>query len=403
MAYICLPTLEAFRNAQIYSQLNGQYLDCKFRRIIQMSTNPDAQRLRAFVIGPIGDRDADDGTRERLAYENGIEALEHIITPACKSLDIEAFRADGITRSGEIPEQVFRHLRDSHIVIADLTEANPNVMYELGLRHTTGKLTIQIGERNRLPFDISTIRTILFKRTEAGFIEARRSLIRTLAEGLESGGDPVTATRIWFEINHSNYESTESQFSDTEEPQDDSEEPGFLELIAATESGIIDIGQTLATGNSILGEISRVLEDGTAKINALPTTGNYSAAKLAVANRIAAALEDPALKLRIVAQDYTKNVEQASPGMIYMLQELNNSPEQLQEAGEFPTQIKSLVMAATGQMESVDGFIDAMHQSGSATRSMRKVAASIVQSTEKIRNASSIIAGWRHLLDEIGI
>lgn len=174
-------------------------------------------------------------------------------------------------------------------------------------------------------------------------------------------------------------------------------------MIAATESGIIDIGQTLGTGSSILGEISRVLEDGTAKINALPATGNYSAAKLAVANRIAAALEDPALKLRIVAQDYAKNVEQASPGMVYMLQGINNSPEQLQEAGEFPKQIKSLVMAAIGQMKSVDGFIDAMHQSGSATRSMRKVTASIVQSTEKIRNASSIIAGWQHLLDEIGI
>ena len=40
-------------------------------------------------------------------------------------------------------------------MIADLTQANPNVMYELGLRHTQKKLTIQIGEAGRLPFDVT--------------------------------------------------------------------------------------------------------------------------------------------------------------------------------------------------------------------------------------------------------
>lgn len=362
----------------------------------------DNQKLKAFVIGPIGDRDAGDGTKERFAYENGIEVLENIVKPACRALDIEAFRADGISRSGEIPEQVFRYLRDSHIVIADLTDANPNVMYELGLRHTTGKLTLQIGERNRLPFDVSTIRTILFKRTEVGFIEAKRSLVRALAEGLESGGDPVSATRIWFEIDQNKYGAS---LDETEEEAliEDDEEPGFLELIAATESGIVAIGQTLNTGGSILGEISRVLEEGTAKINSLPTSGNYSAAKLAAANRIAASLEGPALKLRIVAQDYARHVEQASPGMVYMLQELVRSPDQLQEAGDFPEQIKGLVIAAATQMESASEFVATMRHSGNATRSMKKVTASIAQSTEKIRQASGTIASWRSLVDEIGL
>jgi hypothetical protein len=363
-----------------------------------MDTN--TQKLRAFVIGPIGDRHAEDGTDERMTYENGIEVLEHIVTPACKALDVEAFRADGISRSGEIPEQVFRNLRDSYIVIADLTDANPNVMYELGLRHTTGKLTFQIGERDRLPFDISTIRTILFKRTEAGFIEAKRSLIRALAEGLESGGDPVTATRIWFESRQGEYESN---LDEAEMPPSDAsvDEPGFLELIAATESGITDIGQTLSTGSSILAEITRVFEDGTAKIKALPASGNYSAAKLAAANRIADALEDPALKLRIVAQDYARHVEEASPGMTYMLEELIRSPEQLKGAGEFPSQIRGLVVAAASQMESSEGFIETIRLSGNATRSMKKVTASIVRSSEKIRDTSAKIAAWRSLLDQI--
>lgn len=366
-----------------------------------MNVPNDSQKLKAFVIGPIGDRDAEQESIGRRIYEQGIEALENIITPACSALDIEAYRSDNISNSGEIPEQVFRALRDSHIVVADLTDANPNVMYELGLRHTTGKLTVQIGERGKLPFDISTIRTILFKRSEIGFIEARRSLIRALAEGLDSGGDPVTATRVWFEIS-SDYESETVELKD--EPASNAEEEeelGFLELIAETESGINDIGQTLSTGASILSEITRALEDGTSKIESLPTAGNYSASKVAITNRIAASLEDPAVRFNIVAQDYARHAERAAPGMLYILKDLAKSPEQLSEAGEFIESIAGLVGSAIEHTKIADKFAETMQKSGNATRSLKKVTASILRSNEKIRDASRVIASWRSLLDDL--
>jgi hypothetical protein len=157
------------------------------------------EQVTAFVIGPIGDRDAEIDSPSRRVYESSMEVMEHIITPACASLGVNVDRADRIARSGEITEKNFRCLRDSPIIIADLADANPNVIYELSLRHSVAKLTIQIGERNRLPFDVSTIRTILFKRSEVGFIEARRALVKALAHGLDSGSDLVTATRIWNE------------------------------------------------------------------------------------------------------------------------------------------------------------------------------------------------------------
>lgn len=154
--------------------------------------------MKAFVVGPIGDKDADDGSPARLAYEEGIQVFEDVIVPACTAFGLEAVRADMISEAGEIPEQIFRQLRDCPVVIADLTGANPNVMYELGLRHTTGRVTVQIGERGRLPFDVAAIRTIMFKRTEAGLVQARKDLAKSLAANLDTGGNPVTATRIWF-------------------------------------------------------------------------------------------------------------------------------------------------------------------------------------------------------------
>lgn len=126
-----------------------------------MNTQISAATTKAFVIGPIGDKDAADGSPARKAYEEGIQIFEEVIAPACTAFGLDVSRADMISRTGEIPEQIFRQLRDCPVVIADLTSANPNVMYELGLRHTTGRVTIQIGEKGRLPFDVASIRTII--------------------------------------------------------------------------------------------------------------------------------------------------------------------------------------------------------------------------------------------------
>src|SRR5205823_2372914 len=106
----------------------------------------EARDVSCFVIGPIGDKDAPVNSEARLAYEDAIQVFEEVIQPACQGFGIAPRRADHIDRPGEIPEQVFRELRDAHLVIADLTGGNANALYELGLRHTTGKLTIQLGE-----------------------------------------------------------------------------------------------------------------------------------------------------------------------------------------------------------------------------------------------------------------
>jgi hypothetical protein len=124
---------------------------------------------------------------------------EYVVEPACSAHNLDPVRADKIAHPGEITEQIFRLLRDADVVIADLTGGNPNVMYELGLRHTRDKITVQLGENERLPFDINTIRTIRFRRTERGLVEARDLLIEVLGAALDGSGSPVTATRVWSE------------------------------------------------------------------------------------------------------------------------------------------------------------------------------------------------------------
>lgn len=76
-------------------------------------------------------------------------------------------RADFISRTGNITQQVIELLLDSDLVIADLSGKNANVFYELGIRHATNKAFVQIKNQNEIiPFDLSQVRTISYNYDE---------------------------------------------------------------------------------------------------------------------------------------------------------------------------------------------------------------------------------------------
>lgn len=97
---------------------------------------------------------------------------------------------------GDVRAQVIMLAVTAELVVADVTEANPNVFYELGIRTATGKPTILVSrDLTKLPFDISGMRTILIDdSTEQGTKRAVREVHRyaenILATALSTG--PVT-------------------------------------------------------------------------------------------------------------------------------------------------------------------------------------------------------------------
>lgn len=108
-----------------------------------------------FVISPI-DRD------ESLIRKRSNQLYDHAIKPAVEECGYQPVRADLISEPGIITSQIIEHLVESELVIADLTYQNPNVYYELGIRHMTRKHAIQIVDpAQRIPFDIRDMRTIM--------------------------------------------------------------------------------------------------------------------------------------------------------------------------------------------------------------------------------------------------
>jgi hypothetical protein len=107
-----------------------------------------------FVICPIGDENTPIRKRSD-------QIFKHIIEPAVKEYGYKCLRSDHIPSPGLITSQVIEHLINSDLVIADLSGHNPNVFYELAIRHAIQKPFIQLIERGEIiPFDISGLRTI---------------------------------------------------------------------------------------------------------------------------------------------------------------------------------------------------------------------------------------------------
>ena len=107
-----------------------------------------------FVISPIGESDSD--TRKRAD-----QILRHVIKPAVEQCGYIATRADEIDQPGIITSQVIQRVVEDPLVVADLTERNPNVFYELAIRHALRKPLVQIIKKGeQIPFDVAATRTV---------------------------------------------------------------------------------------------------------------------------------------------------------------------------------------------------------------------------------------------------
>lgn len=107
--------------------------------------------MKVFVVMPFG-----------CLYDSVYSAIQ----AACSKLGVECARADEIDQPGPIINQIFENLVDADCVVADISDKNPNVYYEVGAAHGIGKPAILLarGDAIRdLPFDIKHNRVVPYE------------------------------------------------------------------------------------------------------------------------------------------------------------------------------------------------------------------------------------------------
>jgi hypothetical protein len=132
-----------------------------------------------FIISPLGKENSDT----RRAADGLINS---VLKPLLTELDFEVFAPHEIDNPGSITTQVIKYLLDANLVIANLTELNPNVMYELAVRHAKRLPVVSVVQTGTvLPFDIATERTIFFNNDMAGVIELKSKLKKMVKEAIQ--------------------------------------------------------------------------------------------------------------------------------------------------------------------------------------------------------------------------
>ena len=133
----------------------------------------------AFVIMPIRTEGTPEHSHFRALYD-------YTIKPTVTASGYQVTRSDEINKAGSITKDIIARIGAADLVVADLTDLNPNVFWELGVRHTLlAHGTIALIDETRtesIPFDLSPYRVIKYR----GELEGLGHLKDRLASFIQS-------------------------------------------------------------------------------------------------------------------------------------------------------------------------------------------------------------------------
>lgn len=139
-----------------------------------------------FVIMPFS-------TSQTHTEKEWTEIFEHFFKPAWNSFNIDCYRTK-VSR-GSITKDIIEKLFIASIVFADLTDSNPNVMYELGVRHTFKKPSVMVKTKgSKIPFDVNDYNVFEYEYTPKGLtdlINYLNSAIEDIQRNPNKSDNPV--------------------------------------------------------------------------------------------------------------------------------------------------------------------------------------------------------------------
>lgn len=210
--------------------------------------NDDKKKATAFVL---------------MSFDSEFdEVYEQFISEALEKAGYEVCRADNILSHRNILQDIINSIIVSDLVVADLTGANPNVFYELGLAHAFKKPTILLTQDlDEVPFDLRSYRVLNYETHFAKIQEASEKLYR-LAKGALEEKVHFSSPVMDFEASGS---LVLSKVSDTENNSDlefleDVDDRGYLDHL-------IDLEEYFVALTVIIDDVNNATEEIGGKTN----------------------------------------------------------------------------------------------------------------------------------------
>jgi hypothetical protein len=124
---------------------------------------------------------------------------EQLLTPAIRDAGLEPLRADQELVGGVIHKPMYERLILADYAIADLTTANVNVFYELGVRHAVRPYSTVLvsADVKRIPFDLAPDRVLPYQLDRTGRPADASDDKRVLVEALEAARQATTDSPVF--------------------------------------------------------------------------------------------------------------------------------------------------------------------------------------------------------------
>jgi hypothetical protein len=197
-----------------------------------------------FVVGPIGK----DSSPERKHSDLLLHAvIKEVLQSAEFGYTVK--RADEDADPGMIGDRVVTDIINAELVVADLTDLNPNAFYELGIRHSTEKPTIHVAKMGTLlPFDNVSHRTIFIDLMDWHSIQQARARLAEAVRATKAPGfkvsNPITQANASFKMRQSE-DPRDRMLADIQERLANLEGRGNQQAEAARNDAVLEIATAL--------------------------------------------------------------------------------------------------------------------------------------------------------------
>jgi hypothetical protein len=148
--------------------------------------------LNCFVVSAFG-ANPEDQRRHK-------QVLRHLVRKVLGDR-FNVVRADEIDEEGLITNQIIEHLLDDDLVVADLTGLNPNVFYEVAVRHAVQKPIVHlITAGEEIPFDVANMRAVPYALDDPDALQEAQEELGRKVKSIEDADwvaapNPISAAR----------------------------------------------------------------------------------------------------------------------------------------------------------------------------------------------------------------
>lgn len=181
---------DAATQTELYMYVFGD--DPVGQQVQVLDTGPHSAPTRQLIVSPVPVLPVSEVKRDdRLCFvvmpfaQQFRPVYDYAIAPAVTAAGLTCRRGDDISQPGAILTQIWQSILQARLVVADLSGANGNVLYELGLAHVLGHEAILLAQNIAdVPFDLRHQRTIVYAMTREGVEALRTSLMAAIQTSL---------------------------------------------------------------------------------------------------------------------------------------------------------------------------------------------------------------------------